>query len=60
MGLQVAESLRGNGFWAIKPPKYTDLCGIDNICELTTFHNKDASDTENQTSLSVSYVLNQT
>lgn len=53
MGLQVAESLWGDGFWAIKSPKYTDLCGMDNIWELTTFHNRDASDTENQTSLSV-------
>lgn len=51
MSLQVAASHWGVGFWAINLPKYTDLCGVDNVWELTNFHNKDASDTENQTPL---------
>lgn len=38
MGLQVAASLQGSRFWAINLPKYTDLCSVDNIWELTTFY----------------------
>lgn len=38
MGLQVAVSLQGARFWAINLPKYTDLCSVDNVWELTTFH----------------------
>lgn len=51
MGLQVAAHLWGVRFYAINLPKYTDLCGVDNVWGLTTLHNKDTFDTENQTSL---------
>lgn len=61
MGLQVATGLWGVRFRAINLPKYTDLCSVDNVWELTTFHNRDTPDTEKQASLFfLSPVLNHT